>query len=118
MTDIRYNFVEGKLFLYEQPEVLSFEAHDGLGLTPQDAPFAFVRDIRAVPLTMTEFQTAQKHYPIVFSNLENPVPLAIVGILEDRNLFVGDDGKWHPYAYVPAYLRCHPFAAGGYDPVK
>ncbi|MEM9057094.1 MAG: SapC family protein [Pseudomonadota bacterium] len=100
----------GKMFLFEQPELLNKEQHGKLGITRREAPFGFAREIRAVPVTVGEIATMQKAYPVVFSDLENPVPLAIVGIFEDRNLFVDDEGRWDPDHHVPAYLRCHPIA--------
>ncbi|MFK8029705.1 MAG: SapC family protein [Gammaproteobacteria bacterium] len=110
MTEIKRGIVEGKLYLYEQPEMLSREDHFNLGITPVEAPFANTRNARAIPLTLTEFTTAQKNYPIVFTSLEQPVALAVVGMGEDDNLFLDNDNKWDPYAYLPAYLRAYPFA--------
>lgn len=108
-TSTAQDSVSGKMFLYEQPELLTVEKHRSLGLTPLDRPFRHAASVRIVPLTMTEFSSAQRHYPIVFSSMENPIPLAAVGVLDDVNLFV-DDGQWDPMCYVPSYLRCHPFA--------
>ena len=108
-TSTAQDSVSGKMFLYEQPELLTVEKHRTLGLTPVDRPFAHAADVRIMPLTMTEFSSAQRHYPIVFSGMENPIPLAVVGVLEDVNLFV-ENGQWDPQCYVPSYLRCHPFA--------
>lgn len=102
--------VSGKMFLYENPELLTPETHGSMGFKPAERPFDFVKSVRAVPLTMIEFGSAQRQFPIIFSNLEKPVPLAIVGLLDDVNLFVDDDGNWDPMCYVPTYLRCHPFA--------
>lgn len=107
--------VSGQMFLYEKPELLTPEAHGNLGFKPAERPYDFVRNVRAVPITMVEFGTAQRDYPIVFSNDSDPVPLAVVGLLDDVNLFVGDDGQWDPMCYVPGYLRCHPFAAAAED---
>lgn len=99
----------GKMFLYEQPELLSYEQHGKLGVTPPERPFDFVAEVRALPLTAEEFPSAMRHYPIVFSSIENPIPLALLGVFGSRNLFV-DEGQWDPSSYVPSYLRCHPFA--------
>ena len=108
----------GQMFLYEQPELLTEEQHGDLGFTPPERPHEHLRSIRAVPLTMVEFGTAQRHYPIIFSNLENPVPLAVVAVLDSGNLFVGDDGRWDDMAYLPSYIRCHPFTVTGPDEEK
>lgn len=101
--------LSGKLFLYRQPELLTPEDHSTLGVTPSERPYEHASAARAIPLTMTEFSSAQRHYPIVFASLENPYPLAVVAVLEDENLFV-DDGIWDPACYVPSYLRCYPFS--------
>lgn len=102
--------ISGKLFLYEEPELLALETHGLMGITPAERPFDFVRGERVIPLTLTEFSSAQKNYPIIFSNIEKPLPLAVVGALEEANLFVDDDGNWERMCYVPTYLRCYPFA--------
>ena len=102
--------LSGKLFLYDKPELLNQEKHGSMGFTPSTTPFEFVKAARAVPLTMIEIGSAQRNYPIIFSNLDNPIPVAVVGVLEDINLFVDDDGQWDPMCYVPTYLRCYPFA--------
>lgn len=100
------------MFLYEQPELLTVEQHSGLGLTPSDTPYAFTSKARAIPVTLPEFASAQRSYPIVFTNIDNPFPVAVVGVLEDDNLFV-ENGVWDQKCYVPAYLRCHPFSFAG-----
>jgi len=102
--------VEGKLFLYENPEMLALEDHKNLGITPIAAPYANTREHCAIPITMTEFKSVQKNYPIVFSGHKNPYPLAIVGVVEDKNLFLDDNDQWDENCYIPAYLRCYPFA--------
>ena len=102
--------VAGQRFLWSRPELLTPEAHGKLGITPCDAPFAFAAGTRAIPLTMAEFRTAQHHYPIVFTDLDNPAPVAALGLREERNLFMDEAGRWEPSTYIPAYLRSHPFA--------
>lgn len=102
--------VSGKMFLYKEPELLTPEKHGNMGLTPSDRPFDFVRDERVVPLTLTEFFSAQRHYPIIFSNIENPLPLAVLSVLDEKNMFVDENGQWDPMAWIPMYLRCYPFA--------
>ena len=109
--------LSGKMFLYEKPELLTPKDHGTMGFKPAERPFEFVKGVRAIPLTMVEFGSAMRHYPIIFTNLETPMPLAIVGLLDDVNLFVDEQGQWDQFCYVPTYLRCHPFTfakeAGG-----
>lgn len=100
----------GQKLFYEQPELLNHEMHGALGLRQPERPFEFARSARALPLTLSEIPSAQKHFPVVFSDLENPVPLAVVGTLDDVNLFIDDEGNWERETYIPAYVRCYPFA--------
>ena len=66
--------------------------------------------VHAIPLTIDEFALAQRHYPIIFSSGNDPVPLALMGLNEGVNTFIDADGKiLEPAAYVPAYLRRFPF---------
>lgn len=102
--------VSGQMFLYKQPELLTPETHGSMGFTPAERPFDFVKRERVIPLTLTEFGSAHRNFPIIFANLENPLPLAVVGVLDEENLFVDADGNWDPMCYVPTYLRCYPFA--------
>ena len=108
---------EGQMFLYDQPELLTKADHDGLGLAPAERPYEFVRAIKAVPLVTVEFASAQKDYPIIFTEGDVPQPLAMIGIIDDANLFVDEDGNWERRHYIPTYIRCHPiaFAAGPND---
>ena len=63
----------------------------------------------AIPLTAEEFVHASRHFPIVFSNAESPVPLALMGLNEGVNTFFDDEGKLTTPAYLPAYARRYPF---------
>ena len=65
----------------------------------------------AMPLTVDEFTLVQRHYPIVFSVGENPIPIALMGLNEGVNVFLDDDGRPHRSRtiYIPAYIRRYPF---------
>jgi len=64
----------------------------------------------AIPATVDEFALLQRHYPIVFSVGETPVPLVLMGLSEGVNVFLNDEGKLHDkMMYVPAYMRRYPF---------
>jgi hypothetical protein len=94
---------------YNQLEPLSSNVHPAFKVRPSDkAPF--LAKANAIPLTIDEFIMAQRHYPIVFTNDENPVPLALMGLNEGVNVFVDEDGKLLSNdVYVPAYIRRYPF---------
>lgn len=100
----------GSMFLYSQPELLTKEKHGHLGIDPSTRPYDFAKSARAVPISLAEMRSAQRHYPIVFSDPKRPTLLAALGVLDDVNLFVDEEGQWEKSAYVPAYLRCYPFA--------
>lgn len=102
--------VSGSMLLYDKPELLSKEDHGHLGLRSLPQPFAFARNVRAIPLVVSEFRSVQRHCPIVFTEREKPIPMALLGVLEPRNLFVDDQGRWRIPGYIPAYLRCYPLA--------
>ncbi|HXG81746.1 MAG TPA: SapC family protein [Sphingomicrobium sp.] len=69
-----------------------------------------VAKIHAVPVTVDEFAAAQRHFPIVFSAGENPVPIALMGLNEGVNTMFDDAGALRDTSiYVPAYLRRFPF---------
>ena len=70
----------------------------------------------AIPLTVDEFVQAQRNFPIVFSSGENPLPLALMGLNEGVNTFVGEDGKVTEQVYLPAYIRRYPFMLAKLQP--
>lgn len=105
--------ISGKMFLFERPELLNRQQHGDLGVDAAPKPFGFCANVRAIPLTISEISEASKAYPVVFMSKENPVPLAILGLGGDLNLFVDGEGNWEPAAYVPGYLRRYPFALAG-----
>lgn len=69
----------------------------------------FVRNAHAVPLLCEEFIQASRHYPIVFSLGNEPVPLALMGLNDGVNVVVDDEGMFPDDFYVPAYVRRYPF---------
>jgi len=98
------------MYLYKAPELLNHEMHGSLGISQFERPYDFAREARVLPLTLPEFTSAHMFYPIIFTDVDNPVPLVVVGASDDVNLFVEEDGQWVAGAYVPAYVRCYPFA--------
>lgn len=93
---------------YRQPRVLQPGLHGRLGLKA-DPGHAHAMEANAVPLLASEMSAACRHLPIVFSDEAQPQPLAVLGLRERQNLFVDGHGRWLAGAYVPAYVRRHPF---------
>jgi hypothetical protein len=70
---------------------------------------SWVGDQHAIPLTVDEFSQAQRDYPIVFSAGDKPVPLALMGLNENINVFFDETGTQIEDVYCPAYIRRYPF---------
>ena len=98
----------GLPLFYNQLQPLSSSVHGDWHARRSDRA-AFLIDAHAVPVTVDEFALAQRHYPIVFSVGDNPVPLALMGLNEGVNTFIDADGTLIDEVYVPAYVRRYPF---------
>ena len=71
---------------------------------------SIIASTHAIPATVDEFALLQRHFPIVFSVGETPVPLVLMGLNEGVNVFLDQDGKLRDsMMYVPAYMRRYPF---------
>lgn len=94
---------------YNSLEPLSSEQHGNFRIRPSNgAPF--LANQHAIPLTVDEFPMAQRNMPIVFSQGDDGVPLALMGLNEGVNVFIDEKGQLRePYTYVPAYIRRYPF---------
>ena len=95
--------------LYQSLEPINFAKHGKLKVRPSvSAPQ--IAKAHAVPVTIDEFSLAQRFYPIVFTDDENPVPIALMGLNEGTNVFFDDNGRVLDAAnYIPAYIRRYPF---------
>lgn len=72
--------------------------------------YSFTARTNSVPVAGIEFIASSKEFPITFiQNTEGKfIPVIILGMEDDTNLFVTDDGRWNAY-YLPAYIRRYPF---------
>lgn len=93
---------------YRRPVALSPIAHVQLALE-SDGTYGFARATNSIPLNAVEFGLAARHFPIVFTSGSPAIPVAIVGTLKERNLFVDESGHWQDGVYVPAWVRRYPF---------
>ncbi|GGE12394.1 peptidase [Polymorphobacter glacialis] len=118
MASIPANTPEQTLPLFYKSVVpLSSQFHPNHGLKQRDN-LAFTRKTHAIPITVDEFVIAQRHYPIVFGLGENPAPLALVGLEEGNNLYLGADDQWEAGQYVPAFVRRYPFMLARLSPTS
>jgi hypothetical protein len=95
--------------LYNSLEALNSGQHGKLKLKKSFA-LPNIGQTHAIPVTVEEFTLVQRHYPIIFSAGDTPVPLALLGLNEGVNTYFDDDGRpTDRNAYIPAYLRRYPF---------
>ena len=81
---------------------------------PASVDFSFAANTSVIPLLVTEVPYALRHYPLVFIPGEAdtvPTLSAVVGLGDERNLFVDPTGAWLVGAHIPAYVRRYPFHA-------
>lgn len=97
------------VMFYEKPVLLNRESHKAKKIAPSGS-FTFAGKANSLYLAGVEFIEACKEYPIVFTQVgqDKIVPVAMMGLREGENLFVGSDGKWLA-GYVPAFVRRYPF---------
>jgi hypothetical protein len=93
---------------YKNPVPLDAEKHKPLGLK-KDFSLKFTSEVNAVPINMIEMPQICHFYPIAFSPDENASPVALLGLRDNENLYVNDNGEWQKNAYIPSYIRRYPF---------
>jgi SapC len=93
-------------------EIAPLQKTDRVLLPAAGATPNFCRAINALALSYSEFNAAAHDYPIVFATAdkgESYSPVIVLGLSDDRNLFVDDAGEWDKAAYLPAFVRRYPF---------
>lgn len=95
--------------LYHALDALNSGQHGNMKLR-KAFPLPRVGHTHAIPVTVEEFAIVQRHYPIIFSAGDSPIPLALLGLNEGVNTYFNDEGRpTDANVYVPAYLRRYPF---------
>lgn len=98
----------GLPLFYKDPRPLARDRHAGKSLK-NTASMSFAANSNAVPVTLEEFGTAARNYPIVFSMEKPAVAVAVLGFRRGENLFIDGQGRWAPESYIPGYIRRYPF---------
>ncbi|MGH1403733.1 MAG: SapC family protein [Alphaproteobacteria bacterium] len=98
----------GLPLFYNKPMPLDAKQHADLALK-KGFGFDFTKGINAVPVNMIEMPQICHFYPIAFSPDENATPVAILGLRDNENLFIDENGQWIENTYIPAYIRRYPF---------
>jgi len=102
--------------LHKKPMALDRVAHKDLRIQREmSALEGSANKLNAFFITAAEFSDACKEYPIFFlragkdpEGRELCAPVTVFGMLKGENLFLRH-GRWNA-RYVPALLRCYPFA--------
>jgi hypothetical protein len=99
-----------EVLFYERPVPLNRTAHKDLRMRPLPN-VSFAAKVHSVPLTGVEFAPAARDFPILFagSSLEEAGPMALLGLRQEENLFIGEEGFWENGVYIPAFVRRYPF---------
>lgn len=100
---------------YDAVVPLSSKEHEKLKLEG-GGDYSFAKDSVAIVLAVDEFPAAERDYPIVFSESEPAMPVALMGVPGQRNQFITKDGQWINGAYIPAYIRRYPFILAKLQP--
>ncbi|MBD2449020.1 SapC family protein [Nostoc sp. FACHB-152] len=103
-----------QLLIYEQTTPITQERH-GNWSVKTGTDYSFARQINSVPLMAVEFPKAATEYAIVFTGTETSImPVAILGIKEQENLYLKETGDWQA-KYIPAFIRRYPFVFSSND---
>jgi hypothetical protein len=106
-----------QLLIYERAVPVSPQRHKDLSIK-SGSSFAYAKAVNSVPLMAAEFPNAAAEQAVVFSGQgDDVVPVVLLGVRDDENLFVGSNGKWLG-RYVPAFLRRYPFVFSSSDDGK
>lgn len=103
-----------QLLIYERAVPVSPGRHKDLSIKTGNN-FNFARKVNSVPLMVAELANAAAEYAVVFAGQgDSVIPVVLLGVRDDENLYVGPDGAWQG-RYVPAFLRRYPFVFSSSD---
>jgi hypothetical protein len=96
--------------IYQSPVFLNSVAHRTTKVAPV-SDYRFARDLNSVVIVGQEFLEAAKVYPVVFTKTPDQeiIPVAILGLRNNENLFIDSTNAWREGAYIPAFFRRYPF---------
>ncbi|MBP1473550.1 SapC family protein [Frateuria sp. MAH-13] len=99
-----------EVLFYERPVPLNRTQHKDLRLKSIPG-VKFAAAAHSVPLTAAEFPMAARDVPILFAgqSMDDAGPMALLGLRQNENLLVDENGHWAQGIYVPAFVRRYPF---------
>jgi hypothetical protein len=95
--------------MYKQPEILNINDHKNKVLK-EVSNFSHAKELISAPIGFNEFYEACRDYPILFAKdpENNWFATTLLGV-NNKNLYIDDDGNWKAGAYIPAFVRRYPF---------
>ncbi|MCK4842280.1 MAG: SapC family protein [Methylococcales bacterium] len=106
-----------QLLIYERAEPISKQKHSNWSVKTGGS-YDFTKNINSAPLTAVEFPNASTEYSIVFAGNDDAVmPAVILGLRDQENLYLSEDGKWNS-KYIPAFIRRYPFVFSSSNEAK
>jgi hypothetical protein len=106
-----------QLMIYETAVPVSHARHGNWSFEA-GTNYAFCRNVNSVPVMAAEFASAALEYAIVFGGTgEVVMPVTVLGIRTDENLFLTKEGDWQA-KYIPAFVRRYPFVFSSRDEGK
>ena len=99
-----------EVLFYARPVPLARNQHKDLRLKAVPN-VKFAAQAHSVPLTGAEFPIAARDVPILFAgqSMDDAGPMALLGLRQNENLLVDENGQWAQGVYVPAFVRRYPF---------
>jgi hypothetical protein len=97
---------------YGFQEIVPLEKKHKVALPKTRTLPAVFRTMNPIPVSFVEFIMASRDYPLVFISGDGGktyMPMAVLGLAQQQNLFVLGDNTWDRRTYVPAYVRRYPF---------
>jgi hypothetical protein len=98
-----------QMLFYESVVPLSPAQHHDCSVEPS-TDYSFTAKVNSVPLMAVEFPQAAAEYAIVFAGADdNIIPVVILGLKGDQNLFISTSNATWEAKYKPAFVRRYPF---------
>ena len=96
--------------MYERVVAVNRDTHRTWRIRPGAHRLGFARHTNAVLLAGAELPLAALDYPCVFVQADQGVTMvAVVGLRDQENLLIDEQGTWSEQSYVPAFVRRYPF---------
>lgn len=98
-----------QLLVYETAVPVDQARHSGWSVEVGSI-LGSARNPNSVPVMVAEFDRAASEYPIVFAGTDETVmPVVILGMRGNENLYVSDQGKWRGSTFQRSFAATRLF---------